>query len=109
MRRLVLGLAVVAAMALGVSATGTAQTWGQSEREMRCPAMMKPSCGYGAHASCTNLGWQCRADEGGGSGSSYGEPQRSHESCLQTMGGQCQAGWLPKCHDGHWRCVPPGY
>ncbi|MBS0410565.1 MAG: hypothetical protein JSR86_11665 [Proteobacteria bacterium] len=106
MKRLGLGLAVLCAVAFGLSATGGRPALAQTERQMICPSGYRPSCGYGAHASCTPYGWACVADRGGGS--SYGGRSRSSESCLGGAGQvTCQAGWLPRCHDGHWRCVAP--
>ena len=107
MKRLGLGLAVLCAVAFGLSATGGRPALAQTERQLICPSSQKPSCGYGVHASCTAYGWACVADRGGGE-SSYGGRSRSSESCLGGVGQvTCQAGWLPRCHDGHWRCVAP--
>jgi hypothetical protein len=107
MKRLGLGLAVVGAALFCLSATGAQPAWGQSQRQMNCPRQWKPSCGYGAHASCTAYGWACVASEQRGE-DGYGGRSRSSESCLSGAGQiTCQAGWLPRCHDGHWRCVAP--
>jgi len=106
MKRLGLGLAVLCAAAFCLSATGAPQAWAQTERQIRCPSSLRPSCGYGVHASCTAYGWACVADERGESG--YGDRSRSSESCFSGLGQvTCQAGWLPRCHQGHWRCVAP--
>lgn len=110
MKRLVVGLAALAAAVLGLSATGSAQNWGHIQRQERCPEMGKPYCGYSGRASCTSSGWQCvdAAGSSGGNSSSYNAPRQSSESCMETMPNtMCQAGWYPKCHNGHWRCAPP--
>jgi hypothetical protein len=111
MKRLVLGLAVLAVAGFGLSATGMAESWNSAQRRENCPTHERPACGFGTYTVCTMNGWACmetaRQEREDNRSSSYGEMGRSSRKSCDDIGPSCVAGWLPECHSGRWRCTPP--